>query len=139
MPTPWLSWPRRLDSTRCSATLAASTGELPPAITIRLASVSSLVWSMIIPLPHCGGDSPRDTHNAGSSASSYSFLKRLINSPAPTTPATLPTPWPDPQISFHALGLARSPEASVLKLILEGSDVGRLSGSMPAATIDGFR
>src|SRR6185312_3693335 len=82
---------------------------------------------------------PRETHNAGSSASSYSFLKRLINSAAPTMPATLPTPCPEPQISFHALGLARSPEVSVPKLILEGSEVGRLSGSMPAATIEGFR
>src|SRR5213080_4791117 len=78
-------------------------------------------------------------HNAGSTASSYSFLKRAISSAAGTTLPTLPTPWPLPQISFQAFGLARSPDESVPKLILEGSEVGRLSGSMPAATIDGFR
>ena len=62
-----------------------------------------------------------------------------INSAAGRILPTLPTPWPLPQISFQAFGLARSPEASVPKLILDGSDVGRLSGSMPAATIDGFK
>src|SRR4051812_30797191 len=77
--------------------------------------------------------------SAGSTASSYSFLKRAISSAAGKTLPMLPTPWPEPQISFHAFGLARSPEASVPKLILDGSDVGRLSGSMPAATIDGLR
>ena len=46
-----------------------------------------------------------------------------------------PTPWPLPQISFQAFGLARSPGASVPKLILEGSELGIFSGSMPAATI----
>jgi hypothetical protein len=58
---------------------------------------------------------------------------------AGTTLATLPTPWPLPQISFQAFGLARSPESSVPKFIFDGSDSGRLSGSMPAATIDFFR
>src|SRR6185312_4799722 len=76
-------------------------------------------------------------HNAGSSASSYSFLKRPINSAAGRILLTLPTPCPEPQISFHAFGLARSPEVSVPKLILVGSEVGRFSGSIPAATIDG--
>src|SRR6476660_1058707 len=78
-------------------------------------------------------------HSGGSTASAYSFLKRAISSAAGNTLATLPTPWPEPQISFQAFGLARSPEASVPKLILDGSEVGRFSGSMPAATIDGFR
>src|SRR6185437_4033629 len=78
-------------------------------------------------------------HSAGSTASSYSRLSRAISSAAGTTLPTLPTPWPLPQISFQAFGLARSPEASVPKLIFEASDSGRLSGSMPAATIDGFR
>src|SRR5262249_40808896 len=51
MPTPWLSWPRRLASTRCSATMAASAGELPPAATMRFASASNLAWSMIMHPP----------------------------------------------------------------------------------------
>src|SRR5258708_10116803 len=78
-------------------------------------------------------------HSAGSTASSYSRLNRAINSAAGTILPTLPTPWPEPQISFQAFGLARSPEASVPKLIFDGSDSGRLSGSMPAPTIEGFR
>src|SRR5206468_7406032 len=78
-------------------------------------------------------------YNGGSIASSYSFLKRAISSAAGRMPSTLPMPWPEPQISFQAFGLARSPEASVPKFIFEGSDVGRFSGSMPAAWIDGFR
>ena len=45
----------------------------------------------------------------------------------------------EPQMSFQAFALARSPEASVPKLIFDASDCGRFSGSMPAATIDGFR
>src|SRR6478672_3726559 len=53
MPTPWLSWPRRFASTRCSATMAASAGELPPALTMRLASASSLVWSIFMLPPFC--------------------------------------------------------------------------------------
>src|SRR5665213_4557667 len=48
MPTPWLSWPRRFASTRCSATMAASAGELPPAVTMRFVSASSLAWSIIM-------------------------------------------------------------------------------------------
>src|ERR1700726_4309363 len=78
-------------------------------------------------------------HSLGSMASSYSFLNRAINSAAGTILPTLPTPWPDPQISFQAFGFALSPEASVPKLIFDGSDSGRWSVSMPAATIDGFR
>src|SRR5215813_13229248 len=101
-------------------------------------SVGGNAWR---PKPACrpgeGGDD--GGHNGGSIASSYSFLKRAINSAAGTIPSTLPMPWPEPQISFHAFGLARSPEASVPKLILVGSEVGSLSGSMPAATTDGFR
>src|SRR5215471_6660158 len=85
------------------------------------------------------GRGDRICHNGGSTASSYSFLKRAISSAAGTTPSTLPMPWPEPQISFHAFGLARSPDASVPKFIVEGSDVARFSGSMPAARIDGFR
>src|SRR4051794_31378546 len=81
---------------------------------------------------------PQD-YKAGSKASSYSVLKRPINSAAGRILPMLPTPCPEPQISFHAFGLARSPEVSVPKLILEGSEVGRFSGSMPAATTDGFR
>src|ERR1700738_3038815 len=78
-------------------------------------------------------------HSGGSTASSYSFLNRAINSAAGRILPTLPTPWPLPQISFQAFGLARSPDASVPKLIFDASDSGRLSGSIPAATIDGFR
>src|SRR5207247_1588572 len=78
-------------------------------------------------------------HSGGSTAASYSCLKRAISSAAGRILPTLPTPWPEPQISFQAFGLARSPEASVPKLIFEGSEVGRFSGSMPAATIDGFK
>src|SRR5258705_6069424 len=78
-------------------------------------------------------------HSAGSTASEYSFLKRAISSAAGMILPTVPTPWPLPQISFQAFGLARSPDASVPKLIFEASDVGRLSGSIPAATIEGFR
>src|SRR5277367_4924887 len=54
MPTPWLSWPRKLASTRCSATIEASAGVLPPAATIRVANASSLAWSMIM-LPPLSG------------------------------------------------------------------------------------
>jgi hypothetical protein len=36
-------------------------------------------------------------------ASSYSFLKRAINSAAATILPTLPTPWLLPQTSFQAL------------------------------------
>src|SRR5207244_13211495 len=78
-------------------------------------------------------------HSGGSTASVYSFLKRAISSAAGKTFATLPTPWPLPQISFQAFGFALSPDASVPKLIFDASDSGRLSGSIPAATIDGFR
>src|SRR5512139_3430807 len=78
-------------------------------------------------------------HSGGSIASSYSFLKRATSSVTGRIFSMLPMPWPLPQISFHAFGLARSPEASVPKFILEGSEVSRLSGSMPAATIDGLR
>src|SRR6266704_371096 len=78
-------------------------------------------------------------HSGGSTASSYSFLKRAINSAAGRILPTLPTPWPLPQISFQAFGLARSPDASVPKLIFDASESGRLSGSIPAATIDGFK
>src|SRR5258706_7887708 len=80
-----------------------------------------------------------DRHSAGSTASSYSRLNLAINSAAGRILPTLPTPLPLPQISFQAFGLARSPEASVPKLILDSSDSGRLSGSMPAATIEGLR
>src|SRR6266700_6350778 len=78
-------------------------------------------------------------HSGGSTASPYSFLKRAINSAAGRILPTLPTPWPLPQISFQAFGLARSPDASVPKLIFDASDSGRLSGSIPSATIDGFK
>src|SRR5229473_8586432 len=78
-------------------------------------------------------------HSGGSTASSYSFLNRAINSAAGRILPTLPTPWPLPQISFQAFGFARSPDASGPKLIFDASDSGRLSGSIPAATIDGFR
>src|ERR1700730_13689471 len=81
----------------------------------------------------------RQHHSGGSTASSYSFLNRAINSEAGRILPTLPTPWPLPQISFQAFGLARSPDASVPKLIFDASASGRLSGSIPAATIDGFR
>src|SRR3954464_5063871 len=87
----------------------------------------------------CTASGTRASHNGGSMASAYSFLNRAISSAAGKTLATLPTPWPEPQISFQAFGLARSPDASVPKLIFDGSDVGRFSGSMPAATIDGLR
>src|ERR1043166_1162787 len=53
MPTPWLSWPRRFASTRCSATMEASAGELPPATPIRLASAGSFVWSIFMLPPFC--------------------------------------------------------------------------------------
>ena len=51
----------------------------------------------------------------------------------------LPTPWPLPQISFQAFGLLRSPLASVPKFIFDGSETGRLSGSMPALRMLGLR
>src|ERR1700681_2453079 len=78
-------------------------------------------------------------HSGGSAASAYSFLNRAINSAAGRILPTLATPCPLPQISFQAFGFARSPEASVPKLIFDASDSGRLSGSIPAATIEGFR
>src|ERR1700761_4079369 len=53
MPTPWLSWPRKLASTRCSATIEASVDELPPAATMRLASVNNLAWSIFMLTPFC--------------------------------------------------------------------------------------
>src|SRR5438874_12833077 len=96
-------------------------------------------WVLLSSFSPCGRKEVRDHWSAGSTASSYSFLKRAISSAAGTTLPTLPTPWPLPQISFQAFGLARSPDESVPKLILDGSEVGKLSGSMPAATIDGFR
>src|SRR6266403_1789133 len=84
-------------------------------------------------------NSDRRHHNAGSTASAYSCLNRAISSAAGKILPTLPTPCPLPQISFQAFGLARSPEASVPKLIFDASDSGRFSGSIPAATIEGFR
>ena len=52
----------------------------------------------------------------------------------PTVTAWIPPmPWPQPQMSRHAL--ARSPPEP--KFIFDGSLVGRLSGSRPALTIDG--
>src|SRR5205085_5772547 len=65
----------------------------------------------------------RDYASAGSTASSYSRLKRAISSAAGTTLPMPPMPWPLPQISFQAFGLLRSPDASVPKLILVGSEV----------------
>jgi hypothetical protein len=53
-------------------------------------------------------------------------LKRAISSAAGIILPTLPMPWPLPQISFQAFGLARSPDASVPKLIFDASDCGRL-------------
>src|SRR6202012_1599198 len=114
---------------RASATLLRAVGRLANSI----GSVSGLT-----PLQRrrCG-ISPRPLfYSAGSRAWSYSALKRPISSAAGRILPTLPTPCPAPQISFQAFGLARSPEESVPKLILDASEVGRLSGSMPAATID---
>ena len=59
---------------------------------------------------HDGARAPQAPYSAGSTASAYSFLKRAISSAAGKTLPTLPTPWPEPQISFQAFGLARSPE-----------------------------
>ena len=53
-----------------------------------------------------------------------------------TTPVTAPMPWPQPQMSFQALALLPSPPP---KFIFLRSPSGRLSGSSPAARIDGFR
>ena len=49
---------------------------------------------------------------------------------------TAPIPCPQPQMSRHALASVLPPEP---KFIAEGSLSGRLSGSMPAFTIDGRR
>src|SRR5260370_40054074 len=89
----------------------------------------------------CQGRHPPDAphHSGGSTASSYSRLNRAISSAAGTILPTLPTPWPLPQISFQAFGLARSPEAAVPKLIFDAAGSGRLWGSMPAGHIAGFR
>src|SRR5579872_4988957 len=46
IPTPWLSWPRRLASTRWPATISASAGSLPPAAKMRTAKSWSWRWSM---------------------------------------------------------------------------------------------
>ena len=45
-------------------------------------------------------------------------------------------PWPQPQMSFQALDLLLPPEPNC---IFDGSLGGRLSGSKPAASIDGLR
>ena len=57
-------------------------------------------------------------------------LQPATSSPAGSTSVTAPMPWPQPQMSFQALGLLPSPPP---KLILLGSLSGRLSGSSPAA------
>src|ERR1700738_4247982 len=103
------------------------------------AGIGFAVIASEVRLPSPGRSVDAPLHSGGSTVSSYSFLKRAINSAAGTILPTLPTPWPLPQISFQAFGRARSPDASVPKLIFDASDTGRLSGSMPAATIDGFR
>src|SRR5436190_19644872 len=95
-----------------------------------------------LPLPLYGEKEKKQAAayaNTGSTASSYSFLKRAISSAAGMILPMLPTPWPLPQISFHALGLVRSPDASVPKLILVGSEVGNSSGLRPALTMGGLR
>jgi len=44
-------------------------------------------------------------------------------------------PWPEPHMSFHAL----VPVVACSKSIFDGSASGNLSGSRPAAEIEGFR
>src|SRR5579859_7991665 len=77
--------------------------------------------------------------NAGSPASKYSLRSRDTSSSTETMWVTLPMPWPEPQMSFHALGLVRSPESSVAKLIAALSEEASASGSRPAALIEGLR
>src|SRR5689334_20112100 len=77
--------------------------------------------------------------NDGSAASAYSLRRRATNSSTETIDLTLPMPWPEPQMSFQAFGLVRSPESLVAKLICDLLDSGSASGSSPAFLIDGFR
>ena len=71
-----------------------------------------------------------------SRAAAYSRLRRATRSPADSTDLIALMPCPQPQISRHAFALLLPPEP---KFIFDGSLSGRLSGSSPAASIDGLR
>ncbi len=75
---------------------------------------------------------PQPARPSRSRAARYSRARRSTSWRAGTTCLMAPTPWPLPQMSFHAL---RPPP----KLILLGSLSGKASGSSPALRIDAFR
>merc|ERR1711969_484946 len=68
-------------------------------------------------------------------ASAWSRASISMRWPAGRTSRTAPMPWPDPQIWLHALALA----ALSPKFIALASALPRLSGSSPAARIEGAR
>src|SRR4029079_9911408 len=67
-------------------------------------------------------------------ASVYSLVSRAISSAAGVTLSSTPIPWPDPQMSRHALA-----PVAAWKFIASGPGCGKLSGSSPAATIEARR
>eukprot|EP00967_Tisochrysis_lutea_P145774 scaffold274111_cov36-Tisochrysis_lutea.AAC.2 len=67
-------------------------------------------------------------------AATYSRSSRATTSAVLCTALMLPIPCPHPQMSFHALAEVLPPEP---KSILVTSPSGRLSGSSPAAMIEG--
>src|ERR1700722_1726543 len=71
-------------------------------------------------------------------ASAYSRSRRATSSATGCTDLTAPMPCPLPQMSRHALASDEELLAEA-KLIAFASRSGRLSGSRPDLTIDGFR
>src|SRR5206468_9764479 len=69
-------------------------------------------------------------------ASLNSAFSRATSSATGGASAIWPMPWPEPQMSRHALALVFPPEP---KFIFDLSLSGRLSGSSPAAMIEGPR
>ena len=63
----------------------------------------------------------------------YSRSNRSTRSATLSILSTMPTPWPEPQMSFHAFALLLPPDP---KFIALGSLVGRFSGSRPAFSIE---
>src|SRR3569623_1987659 len=78
--------------------------------------------------------SPRQPHSASlARAALYSASSRSTRTATDSILSTTPMPWPDPQMSFHALALLEMPPP---KFIVDRSPWGKWSGSIPAATID---
>src|SRR5438128_9484408 len=69
-------------------------------------------------------------------AAANSVFSRATSSATGGASVIWPMPWPEPQMSRHALDFVLPPEP---KFIFDLSATGKLAGSSPAAAIDGPR